>query len=119
MEMKFREAGHLRQFIEFDVAIEIHAKMVDDSINSLRIFAVRLDFPVWHGFYRHVVLLVFCPWNIRIPTSVDIVPSTLGDSHDSLSSAACSCPGSFAVAHAVGCFRTVARLPQSGNAPHG
>src|SRR5579871_5516859 len=46
MEMKFREAGHSSQLIQFYLAIQILAKIVDDPINPLGIFAVRLVFTI-------------------------------------------------------------------------
>jgi len=51
MEMKFREAGHSSQLIQFYLAIQILAKIVDDPINPLGIFAVRFGLHDWHGFY--------------------------------------------------------------------
>jgi len=42
MEMKFREAGHFSQLLQFHLAIEIPAKIIDDPINSLDIFAIGL-----------------------------------------------------------------------------
>jgi hypothetical protein len=49
MEMKFREAGHFSQLLQFHRAIQVLANIVDDPINSLDIFAVGLGFLVWHG----------------------------------------------------------------------
>ena len=56
MEMKFREAGHFRQFRQFHLAIQIPAKIVNDPINSLGIFAVRLALWAWQGFYWHCIV---------------------------------------------------------------
>src|SRR5271168_1060739 len=55
MEMKFREAGHFRQFLQFHLAIQIPAKIVDDPINSLGIFAVGPGLLAWHGSDWHCV----------------------------------------------------------------
>ena len=33
--MKFREAGHFSQLLQFHLAIQIRTKIVDDPINSL------------------------------------------------------------------------------------
>jgi hypothetical protein len=51
MEMKFREAGHFSQLLQFHLAIQIPAKIVDDPINSLGILAVGLGPLAWQGFY--------------------------------------------------------------------
>jgi hypothetical protein len=51
MEMEFREAGHFSQLLQFHLAMQIRAKIVDDPINSLAIFAVRRGLLAWHGFY--------------------------------------------------------------------
>ena len=51
MEMKFREAGHFSQILQFHLAIQIPAKIVDYPINSLGIFVVGLGLLAWHGFY--------------------------------------------------------------------
>jgi len=48
VEMKRREAGYFSQFLQFWLAIEILAKMVDDPINSLGVFAAGLDLFAWH-----------------------------------------------------------------------
>ena len=40
MEMKLGEAGYLRQFLQFHLAIQMAAKIVDDPVDSLRILAV-------------------------------------------------------------------------------
>jgi len=53
MEMKFREAGHSSELLEFDLAIQILAKIVDDPINSLGIFSAGPGLLAWHGVYRH------------------------------------------------------------------
>lgn len=55
MEMKFREAGHSSQLLEFHLAIQIPTKIVDDPINSLGVLTVRLDLFAWHGLYGHGV----------------------------------------------------------------
>ena len=49
MEMKFREAGHFCQLLEFDRAIQVSAKEVDHSIDSSGVFAVGLGFSASHG----------------------------------------------------------------------
>ena len=56
MEMKFREAGHLSQLLQFQLAIQIRAKIVDDPINSLGIFAVGLGHLAGHvSFIRRAL----------------------------------------------------------------
>jgi hypothetical protein len=50
MEMKFREAGHFSQLLQFYLPIQIPAKIVDDPINSFDIFAVGLCLLAWEGF---------------------------------------------------------------------
>jgi hypothetical protein len=49
MEMKFREAGDSSQFLEFHLAIQVPAQMVDDPINSLCVLAVGLGLFAGHG----------------------------------------------------------------------
>ena len=50
MEMKLREAGNFSQLLQFHLAIQIPAKIVNDPIDSLGIFAVGLGLCAWHGF---------------------------------------------------------------------
>jgi hypothetical protein len=56
MEVKFRQAGDSRQLLQFHLAIQIPAKIVDDLIDSLGVFAIGVGLCVWHGFYRHCVV---------------------------------------------------------------
>src|ERR1700677_827774 len=49
VEMKFREAGNISQLSQLHRAMQIPAKIVDDPINSLGVFAVGLGLVAWHG----------------------------------------------------------------------
>jgi hypothetical protein len=49
MEVKFREAGNIRQLSQLHRAMQIPAKIVDDPVNSLGIFAVSLGLWAWRG----------------------------------------------------------------------
>jgi hypothetical protein len=51
MEVKFREASNISKLSQLHRAIQILAKIVNDPINSLGIFAVGLGLCAWHGFY--------------------------------------------------------------------
>jgi hypothetical protein len=49
MEVKFREAGNIRQLSQLPRPMQIPAKVVDEPINSLGVFAVGLGLCAWHG----------------------------------------------------------------------
>ena len=68
MEVEFRESGHLGQFLQFHLAMQIPAKMVDDPINSLGIFAVGLGLLAWQEFCCHRVIVI-SQWATRSTTT--------------------------------------------------
>jgi hypothetical protein len=51
MDVKFREASNIRKLSQLHRAIQIPAKIVNDPIDSLAIFAVGHGLCAWKGFY--------------------------------------------------------------------
>ena len=49
MEVKFREACNISKLSEFHRAVQIPAKIVDDPVDSLGVFAVGMGLCAWHG----------------------------------------------------------------------